>query len=215
MSINTVIFTVIFAAAILLFCWSCFNRFRLITLGKPEDRFSNAGRRLQDMFLFAFGQKRVISRPFGLNHFFLFWSFAILLIANVEFCLHGLLPDAISLSFLPSGIYYTLAFIFDVVSLVALVCVCIACIRRLVFPPDYIDARSRDAFIILGLVAALMICFFGLHGSEIARGIEGAARYMPIASLVAFAFFTGIPEDNLITFAEIFWWAHALILLGF
>lgn len=215
MLINTMIFTVIFIAAVLLFCWSCFNRFRLLSLGKPEDRFSNAGRRLRDMFLFAFGQKRVISRPFGLNHFFLFWSFAILFIANAEFCLHGVLPDVINLSFLPSGIYYTLAFIFDVVSLMALVCVCVAFLRRLVFPPDYIDARSRDAFIILGLVAALMICFFGLHGSEIAQGVEGAARYMPISSLVAIAFFSGVPEDSLITYTKIFWWAHALILLGF
>ena len=215
MSTNATIFAIIFAAVVLLFCWSCFNRFRLLTLGKPDDRFSHVGRRLLNMFLFAFGQKRVISRPFGVNHFFLFWAFIILLIANAEFCLHGLFPDAISLSLLPGRLYCTLAFIFDIASLAALVCVCIAYVRRIVFPPDYIDARSRDAFIILGLVAALMICFFGLHGSEIARGIEGAAKYMPISSLAAFAFFSGMPEDSLIMSADIFWWAHALILLGF
>jgi len=215
MSTNATIFAIIFAAVILLFCWSCFNRFRLLTLGKPDDLFSHAGRRLLNMFLFAFGQKRVISRPFGVNHFFLFWAFIILLIANAEFCLHGLFPDAVSLSLLPGSLYCTLAFIFDIASLVALVCVCISYVRRIVCPPDYIDARSRDAFIILGLVAALMICFFGLHGSEIARGIEGASKYMPISSLAAFAFFSGMPEDSLIMSADIFWWAHALILLGF
>lgn len=215
MSIDATIFAIIFVAVVLLFCWSCFNRFRLLTLGKSEDRFSHAGRRFLNMFLFAFGQKRVISRPFGVNHFFLFWAFIILLIANAEFCLHGLFPDAISLSLLPGRLYCTLAFIFDIASLVALVCVCIACVRRIVFPPDYIDALSRDAFIILGLVAALMICFFGLHGSEIARGTEGAAKYMPVSSLAAFAFFPGMPEDSLIMSADIFWWAHALILLGF
>ncbi len=215
MSTNATIFAVIFAAALLLFCWSCFNRFRLLTLGKPDDRFSHAGRRLLNMFLFAFGQKRVISRPFGVNHFFLFWAFIILLIANAEFCLHCLFPDAISLSLLPGRLYCTLAFIFDIASLAALVCVCIAYVRRIVFPPDYIDARSPDAFIILGMVAVLMICFFGLHGSEIAQGIEGASKYMPISSLAAFAFFPGMTEDSLIMSADIFWWAHALILLGF
>ncbi|MCJ7663375.1 MAG: (Fe-S)-binding protein [Desulfobacterales bacterium] len=208
------IFAIVFGASLLFFCWSCFKRFRLVTLGKPENRFSHAGRRIWSMLLYAFAQRRVISRPFGLNHLILFWSFLLLLVANTEFLLHGLFPQTIALALLPTPLYYTLAFIFDIVSVVALICVAIAFGRRIFFPPDYIEARSRDAFIILSLVAGLMIFFFGLHGSEIARGVEGAAHYMPISTFTA-AFFSGMSKDNLIISADIFWWGHAVILLCF
>jgi Fe-S oxidoreductase len=214
MSNNVAIFAIVFGASLLFFCWSCFKRFRLVTLGKWENRFSHLGRRFWNMLLYAFAQRRVISRPFGLNHLLLFWSFLLLLVANTEFLLHGLFPQTIALSLLPASLYYALAFVFDCVSLVALICVAIAFGRRILFPPDYIEAHSRDAFIILGLVAALMIFFFGLHASEIAQGIEAAAPYMPVSSFIA-TLFAGISKEGLVMAAEIFWWGHALILLCF
>ncbi|TEU04099.1 MAG: 4Fe-4S dicluster domain-containing protein [Dehalococcoidia bacterium] len=198
-----------------LFSWSCFQRFRLVTLGKAENRFNDVGKRTWNMLFFAFGQRRVVSRRFGLNHFMLFWCFLILMIANTEFLLNGLFPDYISLSRLPDGAYYTLAFIFDVVSALALLAVCIAIIRRVAFPPPNIEARSRDAFIILTLIAILMIAFFGLHASEIAQGIEEAAQYMPISNFAASAFMSGASADSLSWLANFFWWLHAVVLLLF
>lgn len=215
MSNNVLVFAIVFAASVLLFGISCFRRFRLITLGRPENRFDRIVERLWSMFYYAFIQRRVLSRPFGFNHFLLFWSFICLLIANTEFLLHGLFPQSIALSLLPKPIYYTLASLFDIVSLIALICVLIAFGRRIFFPPAYIEARSRDAFVILSLVAGLMIFFFGLHASEIAQEIEEAAPYMPISSFVAGVFFSGVSGDGLRLAADIFWWGHALILLGF
>ncbi len=215
MSYNIAIFIAVFVAAMALFSWSCFQRFRLVTLGKAENRFNDVGKRTWNMLFFAFGQRRVVSRRFGLNHFMLFWCFLILMIANTEFLLNGLFPDYISLSRLPDGAYYTLAFIFDVVSALALLAVCIAIIRRVAFPPPNIEARSRDAFIILTLIAILMIAFFGLHASEIAQGIEEAAQYMPISNFAASAFMSGASADSLSWLANFFWWLHAVVLLLF
>ncbi len=215
MSSNIIPFVVIFVVALALFGWGCFRRFRLVTLGKAENRFNNVSKRLWSMLLYAFGQRRVVSRPFGLNHFVLFWAFMVLLIANTEFLLSGLFPDYISLSRLPAGAYYTLAFIFDLASVLALLSVCVAIIRRLAFPPSYIEARSRDAFAILVLVAALMIAFFGMHASEIAQGSEEAARYMPISSFVSSIFLSGVSAGSLVGYANVFWWIHAIVLLSF
>jgi len=214
-SLNTLIFLGIFVITIIFFGWSCFQRFRLVTLGKSENRLNAVGKRIWNMLLYAFGQRRVVSRPFGINHSVLFWSFMILLVANAEFLLHGLLPDYISLSKLPDGIYYTLAFIFDIVSVLVLLTVGIAVIRRLAFPPKYIDARSRDAFIILSLVAVLMIAFFGLHASEVVQGSEEAAAYMPISSFVASTFLSGVSTGVMVRYANLFWWVHAIVLLSF
>jgi Fe-S oxidoreductase/nitrate reductase gamma subunit len=150
-----------------------------------------------------------------LNHLVLFWCFTILLVANAEFLLHGLFPDYISFSRLPNGAYYTLSFIFDVVSILALLAVCVAIIRRLAFAPSYIEARARDAFTILVLVALLMIAFFGLHASKIAQGNEIAAKYMPISNFVASNVFSGLSTGSLGSYINAFWWLHAVVLLSF
>ena len=214
---DLIIIRIVFTAAIALFIWSCYRRLRLILLGRAENRSSDAGKRIWNMLYYAFGQRCTVSHGyrFGLNHLVLFWSFIFLLIANTEFLLHGLFPDHISLSMLPQGAYYALSFIFDIASVLALLAVSIAIIRRLAFPPSYMEARSRDAFIILGLIALLMIAFFGFHAGEIAKGSEAAANYMPASGFVAFTFLSNIPAGILDGYINAFWWLHALVLLGF
>ena len=209
--------TIIFAAAIALFFWSCYRRFRLLLLGRPENRFSNIGKRIGGVLYYAFGQRCTVSHGyrFGWNHLVLFWSFMILLIANTEFLLEGLFPDSISFSLLPPSVYHPLAVLIEIASVLALLAVCIAVIRRLAFPPSYIEARSRDAFIILGLIALLMLAFFGLHASEIAQGTEKAAYFMPVSNFVASTFFSNVPAGNLNGYIDAFWWLHAIVLLGF
>jgi len=214
-STNVIIFIVVFVAAVALFGWSCFRRFRLVTLGRAENRFSEPGKRIGSMLFYAFGQRRVVSRPFGLNHFVLFWCFLILMVANTEFLLSGLFPDYISFSRLPDGAYFTLSFIFDLVSVMALLAVMVALVRRAAFASPHIGGLSRDAVTILGLVAVLMIAFFGLHASEIAQGSERAAAYMPVSSFAAAIFISGASVGSLVGYASFFWWIHAIVLLAF
>ena len=105
----------VFIAAFLFFGWSAYRRFRLVTIGRPDNRFDHIGQRLWNMVYYAFFQRRVVGKAFGFNHFMLFWAFMILLLANLEFLLSGLAPDVISYSRLPDGLYYALSFIFDIV----------------------------------------------------------------------------------------------------
>jgi Fe-S oxidoreductase/nitrate reductase gamma subunit len=205
----------VFIAAFLLFGWSAYRRIGIVRIGRPDNRFDRPGKRLWNMIYYAFFQRRVVSKAFGFNHFMLFWAFMILLLANLEFLLNGLAPDVISYSRLPDGLYFALSAIFDIVSVLALLAVIIAIIRRLVFPPPHIEARSRDAFVILGMVAALMIAFFGLHASEIAAGMERAASYMPISNFGAAIIPSGTSVETLETAIDAFWWIHAIVLLAF
>lgn len=216
MSINQAIYIPIFAASTLLFCYSCYQRLQLVTLGSAENRFDRPWERLVGMFTYAFGQKRIVQRAFGVNHFLLFWAFMLLLLANGEFLLEGLFP-AISLALLPGPLHHGLAFVFDIVSLLALVCVVVALLRRLCFPPKYLgteytSARSGEALLILGMIAILMLAFFLLHGALIALGEPGAFR--PVSGLVA-GCFEGLSASFLGTLATGFWWIHAIVLLVF
>ena len=205
--------TIIFTVAIVIFCWSCYKRFHLLTIGKSDNRFNNVGKRIWNVFYYAFGQRCTVSHGyrFGWNHLVLFWSFVILLIANIEFLLEGLFPDYVKFSMLPVGLYVLV----EIASVLAFLAVCIAMVRRLAFPPSYMEARSRDAFIILGLIALLMVAFFGLHASEIALGKEGAASYMPVSKWMASTFFIQVQPENLNDYVKVFWWLHAVVLLAF
>ncbi|MCX5994332.1 MAG: (Fe-S)-binding protein [Chloroflexi bacterium] len=214
---QVMIFAAVFSVAVLFFAWSCWYRFRLVALGRPDNRFDHIGRRTWNMLVYAFGQRRVVTKsyPFGLNHMVFFWCFIILLIANAVFLLQGLFPQYIALLLLPTGLDYALAFIFDIVSLLALLAVLIAMGRRLLFPPRYIDARSPDAFVILGLVTILMLAYFGLNGSEIAIGNLQAAPFMPVSNFVGGYIFASLPAAVLPAMVTAFWWVHTVTLLGF
>ncbi|QEM69660.1 4Fe-4S dicluster domain-containing protein [Geobacter sp. FeAm09] len=213
MTPNPTIFTPLLIVSLGIFAWGCWRRFSLVAVGQAENRFDNIGTRIGEMLLYAFGQKRVLAKPFGLNHFVIFWSFIILLISNTEFLLHGVFPS-ISLSHLPDGIYFPLLLVIDIVSLLALVAVAIAMVRRIVAPP-YPGARTMEAFFILALIATLMMANFGINGARISRLPENflaiAHTYMPVSSVVA-----GLiaPSAGVLVFG-VSWWAHAAALLIF
>ncbi|HEY77652.1 MAG TPA: hypothetical protein G4O09_00885, partial [Dehalococcoidia bacterium] len=52
MSYEVVIFGIVFIVAVAVFGWSCYRRFRLVALGKPENRFGNVGRRIGGMLIY-------------------------------------------------------------------------------------------------------------------------------------------------------------------
>lgn len=213
------IFAPLLLASLLFFAWSCYKRFSLIALGKPEDRFQHIAARVGDMLLYAFGQKRVVARPFGINHVVIFWAFVILLIANGEFLLSGVFPS-LTLAHLPAPLHRGLLTAFDVVSLLTLVSIFLAFARRLFFPPAYLDtpyvsAKSVEGFLILAFIALLMAAYFGLHGAGIAMGKEPAAASMPVSSFTARLLLASPLALSLSPLASFFWWLHALVLLAF
>lgn len=213
MTPNPTIFTPLLIVSLAVFAWGCWRRLNLISLGRAENRFDNLGARFGEMLLYAFGQKRVLAKPFGINHFVIFWSFIILLIANTEFLLHGVFPG-ISLSGLPDGIYFPLLLVLDIVSLLALLAVIVAAVRRVVSPP-YPEARTIEAFFILSLIGILMLAYFGINAAKVSRmqdGVLAVARiWMPVSSVVA-----GMvaPAYGALLYS-VSWWAHAFALLAF
>ncbi len=210
MTPNPTIFTVLLVASLAVFAWGCWKRLSLISLGQSEDRFDNIGSRIGEMLLYAFGQKRVLAKPFGIDHFVIFWSFLILLVANGEFMLHGVFPS-IGLEKLPAGIYHPLLLVLDVISLLALVAVIIAAVRRIVAPP-YPEARTLEAFFILSLIALLMLASFGINASRLAGGeMTGAQGWLPISGRGAQL----IPADSAPLVYTACWWLHAAALLAF
>ncbi|TSK05963.1 MAG: 4Fe-4S dicluster domain-containing protein [Geobacter sp.] len=208
-------FMPIFVVAILTFCYSCWQRMQLVGEGAAENRFDRPGERLAGVFSYAFGQKRVLSRPFGVNHFVLFWAFMLLLVANADFMWEGLFPGS-GLSALPAAISNPLSLVFDLVSLAALASVVVALSRRLFFAPsylgnDYTKPCSGEALLILGMIATLMAAYFVLNAAHLALG---QTAWMPV-SLAVSSLLRDLPEATLETVALVSWWLHAVVLLLF
>lgn len=217
MSSHHAVFTVLFTAAVFSFLLSCYQRLRLVSIGAPENRFDAPSRRLLEMLRYAFAQKRVLARPYGFNHFLLFWAFMLLLVANGAFLLEGLIPGFSLTAALPTQLGHGLTLLFDIVSLVALGAVLMALARRLLFPPDYLGSdytgpASGEALLILGMIATLMVAFFLMNAAQIALG--EADPWRPVSSALA-GLLKGVPAGELAAVAEVSWWLHALVLLLF
>ena len=129
-TIESVIFTVLLAIAVIFFLKRIYTLFALVLLGQGENRFDRLWKRLKDMLLFGFIQKRVVERAFGFNHFFLFWGFIVLLVINIEFVLAGMFPR-FSFAFLGDAPYAVLRFLADIMSFVVLLAIIFAFIRRI------------------------------------------------------------------------------------
>jgi Fe-S oxidoreductase len=186
-------------------------------MGAAENRFDRPGARLIATFNYAFAQKRVLARPYGVNHFLFFWAFMFLLFANAEFLLEGIIPGFTLAAVLPIPLCNLLKLVFDIVSLLALVSVLIAFARRLLFPPpylgsDYTRPASFEALLILGMIATLMLAFFLLNAANIASG--QADGWRPVSAAIA-SMLKGLPSGALQDLAQVSWWVHALVLLLF
>lgn len=211
-SLESLVFYIVFIGASALFLRNVYRLFAMVCLGRFENRFDLLLTRFKGMLVYAFAQARVVSEKFGINHFFLFWGFMVLALTNFEFLVSGLFPR-FSLDFIGHIPYGILLFMADVMSLVVLIAVVIATVRRIFYRPPHIEA-SFEAFFILSLVATLMIAYFGLNACEIRLNETDMTSWMPV-SYAFFAMFAGGSAETTHIWARIFWWIHALVLLFF
>ncbi len=207
------IFVVLLSASLALFSFSCYRRLGLVAVGAGEQRLDRPLARCREMLVYAFGQRRVIKRPFGVNHSVIFWAFLVLALANGEFLLSGVFPG-ISFALLPAPLYGALLFAFDCCSLAALAAVAVAAVRR-AFNPPFEGSRSFEAFFILFMIAALMLAYFGLRGAEIALGVAQPVAGAPVSNLTAALLLHSPLASRLQALPAVFWWLHAALLLAF
>uniref|UniRef100_C6E988 4Fe-4S ferredoxin-type domain-containing protein n=1 Tax=Geobacter sp. (strain M21) TaxID=443144 RepID=C6E988_GEOSM len=206
-------FVVLLSLSMAVFGFSCYRRLALVAIGKYEYRFDQPTARLKEMLVYALGQKRVVSRPFGLNHGVIFWAFLVLAVANLEFLVSGILPG-LSFALLPEPLHGALAFVFDICSLAVLIAVAVAAVRRTVKPP-FAGARTFEAYFILSMIAILMTAYFGMNGALIASGARAATSLTPVSNFCASLLSSTPATDHLDLAAKVFWWIHAVVLLGF
>ncbi len=206
------LFQIILAVSTVLFAYSFYQRLNLISLGAAEDRSGRMRERLAAVISGVLGQRKVLNRPYGINHMVIFWSFLLLMLANLEFLVNGAFPQ-FGLHQLPEALHNPLRFLFDMISLVVLLALVIAAVRRTIAPP-FEGARSVEAYGILGMIALLMLSYFAVHGMRQLLGLESADNWTPVSSAVGSLLAAWRPghEQQIM---GISWWIHAATLLLF
>jgi Fe-S oxidoreductase len=219
--VTQVLFILLLAASLAFFARTVWLFGRAVASGAPDPRprLDDLPGRLIDVGIYFLGQKKVAEEGpqhrTSKHHLFIFWGFLIVTILTAEIVISGVFP-AITLRLLPAFLYEPLLFLIDVTSLVVLVTITWAVVRRTLVRPALIP-WNLDAGLILGGISSLMLTHFVFHGYEIAAQITAAGTgrgYMPISNAVG-QWLAPMSEAGAHRGAMMGYWLHVLVLLTF
>ncbi len=217
---SQIIALTLLAIAAFVFFRRAIKLFHYLKAARYLDRFDQPGERLKGVFIYAFGQKRLLKRAYGGTlHVLIFWGFCVLSIANLTLIVRGIVGRDFNFPLLAQdqilGAPYNA--IKEVFIVLVLVGVGLAFFRRLVLKPAFPEP-SADALLILSLIASLMVVelLFGaaevLHYQHSEMQLTGWAfpLTIPLSGLLA-----GQSPENLETIQTASWWVNYILVLGF
>jgi Fe-S oxidoreductase len=224
--IKQLVFALVLAAALGAFAWTLRRFGRLIAGGRPADRTDRSADRVQSVWAYFFGQKKVIEKTTlparrwprfvsavgSKYHFVIFWGFIIITVGTGETVMQGLLPSFSLAGILGNRLGDALYTTIDVSTLLVLLLMGFAVFRRTVLRPRLIP-MSHDAAAILGAISALMISHFAIHGL---RGVADGSPEdgYPISGFITAAL-AATPRATAGALAEASWWFHVVVVLVF
>ncbi len=219
--LKPILFGLFFLGMMGLFVHSVWRMFRLLALGGPRSRavaLRDIPDRIGAVIYLVFFQRRVVRETFGWNHVIFFWGFLIISVGHLEFLVRGAFPRFSFGAFLPTPAYHAILAGEDIMAFIVLFAVVAAVYRRAVVKPSHIHHASREGFLILTLIALVMITYFGAMGFGIQAGADGIlldhAGSLTVSSAVGAAV-SGVEPSAAYVISEVFWWAHAVVLLAF
>jgi Fe-S oxidoreductase len=144
------------AVAVYLFWRRLAPHLAVLRAGRPLERTDQPLERIKGLGVFVFGQQRLLrDRGPGLMHFFIFWGFVVLLATTSNYMTNGLVETILAWPL--GGLLWNLAILLANVFIgLVLASIVYAAYRRIVVRPTRL-ALSRDAFVILALIAGVVI----------------------------------------------------------
>ncbi len=209
--INWIAFLIVTGYALYLFGYLIKTRYEYIKLGKEEEFTSNVKERLNNIWVYVFGQKKLLKdKKSGTIHVMMFYGFILVQFGAFDFIWKGLAPG----SHLPLGpLYPGFTFFQEIVTLVILVAVIWAFYRR------YIEKlvrlkQSLKAGLVYYFIGTLMITVLLGNGMEFIWHGTGLEWSEPVASGIAALFMWMSPTAAAAVF-YVAWWLHLVTLLAF
>jgi Fe-S oxidoreductase len=209
--VGTLIFVLIFLAALTLFGLRVGQLIALLARARRENRTDHLEERIGEFLLVVLGQSGVLRDPIpGLAHFFTFWGFII-----IQFGLLNLILGAFNGSLPLIGHDHTFAVLLDLFVIFVLVSLVIFAIRRGIVRPRQLSSALHgpwDGFIILALIFLVLLTL------SLVEAFGFAASHGEDWTLIGSWFgplFGGLGTATTTLLYRVFWWAHILTVLGF
>lgn len=224
--LQQILFTALLAIAIYIFARRVREIRANILLGKPKDLNDHPKKRWHNLFLLAFGQKKMFRNPLvAVLHFMVYAGFIIINIEILEIILDGIFGThrmfAASL-----GSFYTFVIdFFEILAFLVLVSCTVFLIRRNFIRISRFangDLKGwpwKDANIILIAEIALMILFLTMNSTDRALQLQGNPHYRDhgnflISGLVA-PMLSGFSSSTLTVIERTAWWLHIAGILAY
>jgi ferredoxin len=224
--VQQILFLILAAVATWLFARKIKQIRRNILLGKDEDFTDSPGRRWRNVFLLAFGQKKMFRNPLvAVLHFFVYAGFIIINIEVLEIVLDGLLGTH-RLFFGPLGSFYIfLINAFEVLAVLVLTACIIFLVRRNIiklkrFISHDLDGWPRsDANYILITEIILMTLFLTMNSADRALQLQGVTHYHDTGNfLISGMIAPQLQASGVVTLTGLergCWWLHIAGIFAF
>ncbi|MDZ4808377.1 MAG: (Fe-S)-binding protein [Bacteroidota bacterium] len=226
--LQQILFILISAVSVWFFTKKVKEISRNIKLGRDEDISDNKPQRWKNLFLLAFGQKKMFRNPtVAVMHFFVYAGFIIINIEVLEIVLDGIFGTHRMFAPVLGGFYTFLINSFEVLALLVLVAVIIFLIRRNIiklkrFVSKDLDGWPRsDANYILIIEVVLMSLFLFLNASDTLLQVRGVEHYAAhptgnfILSQYLHPVLNGLGNDGLQILERGCWWLHIVGIFAF
>ncbi|HEX8038159.1 MAG TPA: (Fe-S)-binding protein [Chryseosolibacter sp.] len=198
---------------------------RNILLGKKIEIKDQPGKRLRNLLLVAFGQKKMFKRPLpAFLHLFVYVGFLVINIEVLEFMIDGVAGTHRVFSPYLGSFYTVLMNIFEFLAVGVLLSCIIFLIRRNVIkvPRFWTREMTRwprlDANIILLTEILLMVAILAMNASDQLLQATGGAYPRTgrlVFSSALIPLFASVPTPGLVWVERFAWWFHIVGILAF
>jgi heterodisulfide reductase subunit C len=197
-----------------------------ILLGKDIDLSDNKSARLNNMFLIAFGQKKMFKRPIpAILHLFIYVGFLVINLEVLEFVLDGLFGTHRLFAPFLGSFYSVLMNIFEFLAIAVLFSCVVFLIRRNILKikrfhsPEMKKWPTLDANLILVIEIVLMMAILKMNAADQILQQRLPDQYHSTGSLMFSSFLVPIFDNfsivTLIVIERAAWWFHIIGILGF
>ncbi len=200
--------------------------YRNIKLGKPKTINDQKGKRLKNMFLIAFGQKKMFKQWFpAVLHFSVYFAFVITQIELIEVYIDGIFNSHRSVyhsfegnTFL-STLYLSSINLIEFASIFAFIATIIFLLRRNIFKVPRLASNElkgwpkKDANLILLGEIYLICCIFLMNGAD--QALHNNSYPFVLSKSFSQHLLTGMSPQTLNILEKIGWWGHLFGVLAF
>lgn len=209
--VNLAAFLLVTAYGLSLFVYLVKTRIEYIKLGKKQEFDNNVKERLNKIWVFVFGQKKLLKdKKMGAIHVAFFYGFLLVQLGAIDFIIKGIVPGAR----LPLGPLYPAFTLFqEIFTAIILVAVLMAFYRRYIEKLVRLKRGFKNGLVLIFIGGLMASVLFGNGMGQIWHGHE-ATWAEPVASGIA-TVFSGIGETTATVLFYVSWWLHMIFLLAF